>query len=110
MKTHAVVSRVTSGIKKFASFFWVVRITRNIRVIRPTLRWKHAQRRLRETAPDVLQKRSTVDSISDRLSNSHVPQGWIAQIKREIGEHRARRTLYLQIRLTFERHDGVGGQ
>ena len=54
-----------------------------------------------------MQKRSAVDGISDCLANPDILQGGIAQIERQIGKHRSRRALNLQVRLALERHDRV---
>src|SRR6266853_1808219 len=97
MKTDSVVGRISGSIEYLTRLLGIMRIEGDVLVIGPTLPGQNTLSRLREAAPDVLQKRTAIDGIGDRLTHAHIPQRWITQIKREIGEYSAGGTVYLQV-------------
>src|ERR1700692_899781 len=97
MKTDSVVGGISGGIEDLASLLWIMRIEGDVLVIGPTLPGQNTLSRLREAAPDVLQKRTTIDGVCDRLTHVHIAQRRITQVKCEIGEHSAAGAVYLQV-------------
>src|SRR6202165_864553 len=110
MKTHAVDGRVSSGIEYPARSFGVELIFRHVAVICPTLWREDTVGRPRETAPQILDHGSAINGVSERLPDAYVTQNWIAQVKCQVAEHRARRPLHLKVRLLVEREHHIGSQ
>src|SRR5664279_1912186 len=55
MKADAIMGGIPCSIKNLTSGFGIVRISDYVSIVRPALRRQDAERRLRETAPDILQ-------------------------------------------------------
>src|SRR5581483_7544496 len=85
----------------------IVIVTRDVRVVGPTLRRKNACRGVRKPVHQVLDKWLTIYRIGDRLAYSNVPEYGITQIEREISQLSSRGTLHLQRLLFFERQHSV---
>src|SRR5213078_2008008 len=101
---------ISGVVQNLSRFFWIVRIGLYLGVISPTLRRQNACRRLRESAPDVLDQRTAIDGIGNGLAYPNIFQGWITKVECRIGENRAGSALDIQPGFLSQRQHGIGGE
>ena len=67
-------------------------------------------RRPRQVAQQIVNDRLPVDGISERLSNPHVPQDWVAQVKCQVRVDGAGGCLHRQLGIALQGEHGVAGE
>ena len=102
MKAHAIHRWISGLLQQLPGTIRIVIVVRHISVVRPTLRRKKAVGGPRKITQQILNHRRSVDGIRHRLPHAHILKNRIAQIERQVSQHRAGRMQDFQIGFVFE--------
>src|SRR6516225_7065457 len=88
----------------------IVRVVRYVAGIGPVLWRQDAIGKPPLIAENIVQDRLAIDGVSQRLAHANVAQDGIAQIKRQVGEDRARLLLDFKIAILAQSRHSVGAE
>src|ERR1700733_2945567 len=108
VKANAIDCGIAGGIEQRAGFFGIVIVSRDIAVIGPALRGKHAVGRLRPSTPEILNHGTSIDGVGDGLPDAHIFQDGIAQVEAEVLNLCAGGVFDGDKRLALESVNGIG--
>ena len=110
MKANAVHLGISSLLEQLAGAGGIVVVGGHVAVVGPALRGQNAIGGPGKTALQIFEQRAAVDGIGQGLPHALVFENGIAQVERQVGQHRAGGVQDGEIRIALQSQHHVGGQ